>query len=253
MTSSSASRKAKIQAATPQGRAGGNGANRAVVAAVVVVVVIAAVVTAVVLGSQDKKQATTAGGSSLPKGASAMGAGILVNPQAPSTVPTLDLYEDFQCPICAEFEHRFGADIVSLADKNQVRLVVHTLSFLDDNLRNDSSIRAANGAACAADQGKFLPYHSANFGGQPLKEGAGYTDADLRSFAEKAGITGAALQTWQQCYDTKAHNQYVVSVQTQSEKDGVNGTPTLKLDGKTLDLQGFTAETLAAPRKAATK
>jgi protein-disulfide isomerase len=253
MTSSSASRKAKIEAATPKGRVGGNGANRAVVAVVVVVVVIAAVVTAVVLGRSDKQQATTAGGSSLPKGASAMGAGILVNPGAPTTVPTLDLYEDFQCPICAEFEHRFGADIVSLAEKNQVRLVVHTLSFLDDNLRNDSSNRAANGAACAADQGKFVPYHSANFGGQPLKEGAGYTDADLKSFAQKAGITGGALQAWQQCYDTKAHNQYVVSVQTQSEKDGVNGTPTLKLDGKTLDLNGFTAESLAAQVKAATK
>ena len=253
MTSSSASRKAKIEAATPKGRAGGNGANRVVVAAVVVVVVIAAVVAAVVLGQSDKQQATKAGGSSLPKGASAMGAGILVNPDAPSTVPTLDLYEDFQCPICAEFEHRFGADIEALAEKNQVRLVVHTLSFLDDNLRNDSSNRAANGAACAADQGKLLPYHSANFGGQPLREGAGYTDANLTSFAEKAGITGADLKTWQQCYDARTHNQYVESVQTQSEKDGVNGTPTLTLDGKTLDLKGFTAESLAAQVKAATK
>ncbi|WP_406831047.1 thioredoxin domain-containing protein [Pedococcus sp. KACC 23699] len=252
MTSSSASRKAKIQAATPKSQQR-KGANPLVVATVVVVIVLAAVVGAVILGSQDKKAATTAGGSALPKGASAMGAGILVNPSAPANVPTLDLYEDFQCPICAEFEHRFGADITALADKGQVKLVYHTLSFLDDNLHNDSSNRAANAAACAADQDKFIPYHAANFGGQPLKEGAGYTDAALRSFAQKAGITGAGLTTWDTCYSSRAHNQYVVSVQTQSEKDGVNGTPTLKLNGKTLDLAGFTSESLAAAVKAATK
>ena len=51
------------------------------------------------------------------------------------------------CPICAEFEHRFGEGITALAEKNQVKLVFHTLSFLDDNLRNDSSNRAANAAA----------------------------------------------------------------------------------------------------------
>ncbi|GAB3081082.1 DsbA family protein [Pedococcus soli] len=252
MTSSSASRKAKIQAATPKSQQR-KGANPVVVATVVVVVIVAAVVTAVILGSRDREAATTAGGSSLPKGASAMGTGIVVNPGAPANVPTLDLYEDFQCPICAEFEHRFGEGITALAEKNQVKLVFHTLSFLDDNLRNDSSNRAANAAACAADQGKFLEYHTATFGGQPLKEGAGFTDAALKSFAEKVGITGAGLTTWQQCYDGRAHNQYVESVQTQSEKDGVHGTPTLKLNGKDISLNGFTNESLDAAVKAATK
>ena len=252
MTSSSASRKAKIAAATPKSQQR-KGANPVVVATVVVVVIVAAVVTAVILGSQDKKAATTAGGSSIPKGATAMGSGIVVNPDAPAGVPTLDVYEDFQCPICAEFEHRFGADIEALAEKGQVKLVFHTLSFLDANLRNDSSNRAANAASCAADQDKFLEYHSAAFGAQPLKEGAGFTDAALKAAAEKVGITGAALTTWEKCYTDRAHNQYVESVQTQSEKDGVNGTPTLKLNGKAVTLEGFTAESLAAAVKAATK
>ena len=252
MTSSSASRKAKIAAATPKSQQR-KGASPVVVATVVVVLIVAAVVTAAILGSQDKKEATTAGGSSIPKGASSMSAGIVVNPDAPAGVPTLDVYEDFQCPICAEFEHRFGEGIEALAEKGQVKLVFHTLSFLDDKLGNDSSNRAANAAACAADQGKFLEYHSATFGAQPLREGAGYTDAALKSVAEKAGITGAGLTTWEKCYNDRSHNQYVESVQTQSEKDGINGTPTLRLDGKALDLAGFTNESLAAAVKAATK
>jgi protein-disulfide isomerase len=42
-------------------------------------------------------------------------------------------------------------------------------------------------------------------------------------------------------------------VQTQSEKDGVNGTPTIKLNGKVVDLTGLTQASLAAQVKAATK
>lgn len=251
MTSNSASRKAKIQAATPKSQQR-KGVNPVVLATVVVVVILAAVVTAVILGNQNKQAASTAGGSSIPQGAAAMGAGIVVNPDAPANVPTLDLYEDFQCPVCGAFEQQFGADITSLAEQGKVKLVVHTLSFLDANLRNDSSNRAANAAACAADEDAFLKYHAAAFAGQPQKEGDGFTDAALKSFAEQAGLTGAGLAAWEQCYNDRAHNQYVESVQTQSEKDGVNGTPTLKLDGKTLDLQGFTSASLAAAVKAAT-
>ena len=56
--------------------------------------------------------------------------------------------------------------------------------------------------------------------GQPEQEGTGYTDAQLKQFAEQAGVTGAGLTAWQKCYDARDHNQYVESVQTQSEKDG---------------------------------
>lgn len=263
MTSSSASRKAKIQAAAPQGpirsgskgggKGGGQGANRIVVATVVVVVVLAAVITAVILGSQDKQAATTAGGSTLPKNVAAMGAGIVVNPGAPANVPTVDLYEDFQCPICARFEEIFGLQLVDMVKANQIKLVAHPLSFLDDNLRNDSSNRAANAAACASDADKFLQYHAATFQGQPAKEGAGYSDAQLKQFAVQAGLSSTALTSWDQCYTAKSHNQWVESVQTQSEKDGVNGTPTVKLNGKAVELTGLTRDKLAAEVKAATQ
>ena len=248
--SSAADRKSKIQAAAPRR---GGGANRIVVATVVVLVVLAAVVTAVVLGSSGTNQAATAGGAAIPKNAAGMGAGIVVNPGAPATAPTLDLYEDFQCPICGRFEQLFGAQITQLAAQNRVRLVIHTLSFLDDNLRNDSSNRAANAAACAADDGKFLEYHAAVFAGQPAKEGDGYTDAQLATFARTAGITGPALQTWQTCYSSRTHNQYVHSVQTQSDKDGITGTPTIKINGKAVQLATLSPQSLDATVQANTK
>lgn len=235
--SNAASRRSKIEAASPRG----GGPNRVVVATVVVVLVLAAVVTAVILGARGKGQADSAGGSALPKNVAAMGAGIVVNPGAPSTVPTMDLYEDFQCPVCGRFEQLYGPQVTQLAAQNRVKLVVHMLSFLDDKLRNNSSNRAANAAACAADAGRFFPFHAAVFAGQPTQEGAGYTDAQLAGFAQTAGITGPALQTWQSCYSAKRHNQYVASVQDQADRDHVNGTPTIRLNGKDVPLSSLTS------------
>jgi protein-disulfide isomerase len=254
MTSGSSSRKAKAQAAAPR-----QGGNKAVIGAVVAVLVVVAVVVAVALGARGSGSATPAASSSgasasaLPVGATGPGGGIVVNPgKAKQGAPTLDLYEDFQCPICGQLEKLFGAQIRSLAAAGDITLVTHTMSFLDDTLKNDSSLRAASAATCAADAGRFGPYHDAVYAGQPAKEGQGYTDAQLEGFARTAGITGSALSTWQQCVKSGQHTAYVKAVQTQSEKDGVFGTPTLKLNGKVLDLQKLTPEYLTAQVKAAT-
>ena len=251
MTSGSTSRKDKARAAAPR-----HGANRAVIGAVVAVLVIVGVVVAILLGTGGTAApggtaATTS--SALPAGATGPGGGIVVNPgKARAGAPTLDLYEDFQCPICGQLEKLFGAQIRAMAVAGDVKLVTHTMSFLDDNLKNDSSLRAASAAACAADAGRFGQYHDAVFAGQPAKEGQGYTDAQLQTFATQAGITGSALTTWQQCVKSGQHTAYVQAVQTQSEKDGVFGTPTLKLNGTVLDLQKLTPDYLTAQVKAAT-
>jgi protein-disulfide isomerase len=239
----------KIAKATPKG-----GPNPVVIGAIIAVVVIVAVVVAIVIGNNSKPgAATAASGSSVPVGVvGGTGGGIVANaPQAKPNAPTLDLYEDFQCSNCGNLEKAMGAQIRTLAQAGQIKLVVHVLSFLDTNLKNDSSTRAANAAACAADAGKFLPYHAAVFAGQPA-EGVGYTDAQLTAFAKTAGITGTALTTWQQCTTSHQHAQYVTDVQTAGEKAGVNSTPTVKLNGKDITQTLTSPAALLAAVKSAT-
>jgi len=237
----------KLAAVTPK-----KGPNPVIIGAVVAAVVILAVVVAIVLGRPDSSGTA---GSSTPVGVTGgKGGGIFVNSAtAKSNAPTLDVYEDFQCPGCAQLEAKVGAELTSLAKAGAVKLVVHTLSFLDDNLRNDSSSRAANAAACAADAGKFLEYHGAVFAAQPAEEGLGYTDAQLTEFAKSAGITGAALTTWQKCSDSGQHDQYVTDVQDASSRAKINNTPTYKLNGQDVTKTVQTPEALAAAVKAATK
>ena len=244
----------KLAVAAPRGP------NRAVVGAVIAAVVIVGVVVAILIGNNSRPVYGTdqAGGSvssAQPAGViGGNGGGIVANAAtAKSNAPTLDLYEDFQCPACGHLEKVMGTEITSMAKVGDIKLVVHMLSFLDNNLKNDSSTRSANAAACAADAGTFLPYHAAVFAGQPAHEGDGYTDARLTQFATTVGITGDALTTWQRCTSSGQHAQYVTDVQTGAEKAGVFGTPTVKLNGQDITKTLSTPDALVAAVKAATR
>jgi protein-disulfide isomerase len=218
----------KIAKATPK-----SGPNVVLIGGVVAVVLILAVVIAIVIGNNSKSGAS-ASGNAVPAGVvGGTGGGILVDPAAANAkVPTVDVYVDFQCSNCGGFEKAVGPTLATMAKAAQIKYVVHMMSFLDINLRNDSSKRSANAAACAADTGKFGEYHSAVFAGQPLTEGAGYTDAQLTEFAKTAGITGPAFTKWQTCTSSGQHDLYVSDVATTSGKAGVNSTPTVRLNGK---------------------
>ncbi|WP_377642849.1 DsbA family protein [Oryzobacter terrae] len=246
----STDRQAKIRAASTNA---GGGANRIVVGAVVLVVAIIAVVGGVIWSQRSADDAPT-GGTALPKGVAAMGEGYraFADVTARPGAPTVDVYEDFQCPACKQFEELTGATVTGLAKEGRIVLVYHVKNFLDDNLRNDSSTRAGNAAFCAADAGRFQEFHDQVFPGQPATEGAGFTDAQLSGFAQAAGITGDALATWQDCVEGGRYDAYVDSVEKQSFADGVRGTPTVRIDGKDQELgaiaspEGFTAAVEAA-------
>jgi protein-disulfide isomerase len=229
------SRQAKIQAAqTSQG----SGANKIVVATVVLVVAIIATVGGVIWMQQSQVDEVTGGGNALPTGVSELGQGYPgfqdVTPAA--NAPVVDLYLDYQCPACASFESILGSTFSSLAEEGKIKLVYHVKNFLDDNLQNDSSTRAGNAAFCASDAGTFQAFHDQVFPNQPAVEGDGFTDAQLKGFAETSGITGAALTTWQACYDAGKYVDYVNSVEAASFEDGVRGTPTVRIDGEDVEL-----------------
>jgi protein-disulfide isomerase len=239
----------KLAAAAPK-----QGPNAAIIGAVMAVVIIVGVVVFIAV-QQFSKTSSGSGGSGQPAGvAGGQGSGIVANAApAKSNAPTLDLYEDFQCPGCGNLEKTVGAQLTSLAKAGDIKLVVHTLSFLDRNLGNDSSARSANAAACASDAGKFMEYHNAVFAAQPAQEGDGYTDAQLTEFATTSGITGAAMTTWQKCTSSGQYDKYVASVQEASTTAKIDSTPTVKLDGTDITKSLTTPEALVAAVKAATK
>ncbi|HYN30507.1 MAG TPA: thioredoxin domain-containing protein [Dermatophilaceae bacterium] len=243
-------RQAKIQAASKNT---GRGANTIVVAAVVVIVAIVAVVGGVIW--MDRSGGDAAAGDAVPAG-TAMGEGFRAYSDAPAKAgaPTVDIFEDFQCPACAQFEQVLGPTVKDLATSGAITLRYHVKTFLDDNLGNDASTRAGNGAFCAAREGKFQEFHDLVYANQPAQEGQGWTDAGLKGFAEQAGITGDALTQWETCTKDGSYTTYLQSVEEASFKAGVRGTPTVKINGTEVELKDIgTPELFTAAVQNATK
>lgn len=146
-------------------------------------------------------------------------------------VPVVHIYEDFQCPWCGLLEQTSGEAFTKAAQAGEIQLTYTLMSFLDGNLRNDSSIRAANAAMCADDQGAFVPYHAKLYAEQP-EEGAGWTDQQLIDTADQVGVDD--IEAFTGCLDDETHFDYVRDMQTRSNQEGVTGSPRVFIDGEEL-------------------
>jgi len=246
MAASKNDRQAKIAAAAPRS----SGANNRLIAILVGVVVVAAVVVAVILGTRSNEAPTPAGPGTggttaavkLPKGATDVKSGVVANPGvAKAGAPTLKVFEDFQCPACKSVENVLGPTIREMATKGDITLVYYVKTFLDDNLRNDSSKKAGLAALCAADQGKLMEMHDALYKAQPANEGDGYSDAAINGAAAEAGLTGAALTDWQKCLADKPYLPYLAAVEDVTAREfKIASTPSFYVNNKIIDMKTVT-------------
>ncbi|CAB4667254.1 MAG: thioredoxin domain-containing protein [Actinobacteria bacterium] len=139
-------------------------------------------------------------------------------------VPTVDLWEDFQCPICGEFETLNGAYMQSLISQKKAKVVFHLLSFL-----GPESIQAANAAACAADEDKFLAFHAYLYAHQSKTENSGlWSAAGLLEAGKGAGLTSQAFTS---CVKDSKYGDWVNNVAADGGAKNVNQTPTVFVNG----------------------
>ena len=212
-------------------------------AAVVAVALIVALV-AWSLQRRNQAQATTAASApasamsaAVPPDASKDGLGIVADAgKAAANAPTLVEYQDYQCSACKIYNEFYGPAIRQLAQEGKIVFEVRTLTFLDTGLKNDSSKRAANAAACADLVGHYQQYYDAIYDNSPA-EGTNFTENQLRvEWAAKAGITGQQLTTFQNCYDSRAMSGFVAQVDNGGLRANIAGTPTFLANGKEFDL-----------------
>ena len=240
-------RQAKIDAAA---KASSTGPNKILIATVVALVAIIAVVAGVIIADQSTKADESTGGNAVPAAAGEMGAGFVANDavELEPGAPTLDIYEDFRCPACHRAYAVFHPTVAEHAEQGKIKLVYHFKTVIDSQTRTDESLKAASAAMCAADAGKFTEYHEVildgivgNGGQQPE-----WTPETFTSAAEQAGITGPELETFDQCVADGSYDRYIRSVDEQSARDGVTGTPLYRLNGEDVDFaQVNTPELLA--------
>jgi len=156
------------------------------------------------------------------------GYGIVFNGEL-TGVPVLDIYEDFQCPVCAQFEGLQGDYIESLISAKKATVVYHTLSFL-----GPESVNAANAAACSADESKFLAYHRALYANQPAENTGVWSNDVLAVLGQAAGIESKKFAS---CVNNMDYSGWVNNVAAEGAKANVNSTPTVFINGKEIDRQ----------------
>ncbi len=167
---------------------------------------------------------------------------------------TVDLYEDFQCPNCLDLEKAIGTTLDADVRANRAQVHFHTIAILDASSNNDYSTRAANAALCASDVSveSFVAYHNTLYGSidgkqvQPAEGAGGRSNTQLASYAQHIGIKGGKLTTFDRCVQEQTHKALVEALTEDASKDGINSTPTLKVNGKKID------NTLAAYQAAVT-
>ncbi|GAA2292421.1 DsbA family protein [Nonomuraea roseoviolacea subsp. roseoviolacea] len=150
------------------------------------------------------------------------------------TQPTLEIYEDFQCPMCKRFEERVGDKVKSLAAEGKVRVVYRPFQlFKAPDFQEpvpSVSRRGANAAMCApADH--WPSYAKTLFAYQPEEGKEGFADKELLNWARDLGFYTPAFESCvtgaQKAGDVDKSTQYAAA-------QNVTGTPTLKVNGQPL-------------------
>ncbi len=160
---------------------------------------------------------------------------------------TVDVYLDYTCTYCSQFERINGADLRTLAGEGTATVVIHPVSILDRSGDfTGYSGQAANAAATVADQAPshFLDFSERLFtlyddavqaavdaGASAVTEP---TVADIREAAVAVGVPPEVADR----FADRTFGAWVAATTRQFGRNGFTGTPTILIDGE--DYRGWT-------------
>jgi protein-disulfide isomerase len=206
---------------------------------VVAVLIIAGLTGWAVIAGQDHGKVTT------PSAAVDSGTAFKVG----TGTVTIDVYEDFMCPICHEFENQSGATIKQLVAAGKVTVRYHPVAILDrESNGTEYSTRAAGAAAAAAEGGKFVEYHDVLYQNQPSEGSDGLSNAKLIDLGKPVGLTS---QAFADAVNNKTYTAWAGKVTDTFSARGYTGTPTVVVAGKQLTGVPSPAQLTEAVNKAA--
>ncbi|MFE7131498.1 DsbA family protein [Streptomyces sp. NPDC057638] len=160
----------------------------------------------------------------------------------PEAKKTLELYEDARCPSCARFEQGVGETLKQdvAAGKYKVKFVGAT--FLDNGDQGEGSKNAlsAMGAALDVSPDAFMQFKAALYSKefQPTE----HKDVFAKdSYLLKIADTVPALKgnaEFKKNVEKGTFDAWAMKMSDTFSKSGVEGTPTLRMDGKKVTVTG---------------
>ncbi|MEU1723513.1 thioredoxin domain-containing protein [Nonomuraea sp. NPDC005692] len=157
--------------------------------------------------------------------------GSMVLADRSSDALVLDVYEDFDCPICKEMHSKVDGTIQKLAREGRLKVVFHAVTIFQDEPMRSNSIRAAAAARCMPED-NWLAFRDELYAMQPAPHGSasGFTVPELVAAARKVGASVDECVTSQ---------SYAKTHLGETAKIRIQGTPTVLLDGQQLGNEVF--------------
>jgi len=165
-------------------------------------------------------------------------------------VPAINIFVDYSCPACAQFESIYGELLRTWAESGTATVEYHILSFRDAQTAGTRyATRAANSAACVAEfaPDQFFTYNDLLLRSQPLPPTSyELTDEQLLQLVATAGADN--IDQIEACVAEETFSNWVSQATARAMSTGplpvrnseiplVVGTPTVLVDGKQYDPQ----------------
>lgn len=140
---------------------------------------------------------------------------------------TIDIYSDFQCPVCRRAELVLRQLAPKYIDTGKAKVVYHNFAFI-----GQESVWAAQAAECANEQGKFWEYASYVFDHQTGENVGAFSRENLKRFAAELGLdTG----TFNACLDSGKHAELIQKELNEGRALGIRATPSFFINGQFIE------------------
>lgn len=137
----------------------------------------------------------------------------------------IQLYEDFQCPACAQFARETLPELVERhVEPGEAKLVSETMAFLGPD-----SVATARAALAAGEQDRYWQYAFLLFENQGAENSGYATDEFLTNLAEET--EGLDVEEWRAARDDASVEDELAAVQERANSAGVEATPTIVVSG----------------------
>ncbi|MBX3195432.1 MAG: thioredoxin domain-containing protein [Microbacteriaceae bacterium] len=152
-------------------------------------------------------------------------------PSNPPSVVDIQLYVDYLCAACGQFEESNGAQLRSWAMTGAATVEIHPIAMLTNKSQGTQySQRAAAVAACVADLSPdhFLDFHQALLTRQPEEGSEGLTDQEMLDRAEAAGVS--AMGQIRRCVSENRFRSWVKAATARALEGPIPGASIENID-----------------------
>jgi protein-disulfide isomerase len=153
---------------------------------------------------------------------------------------TLKVYEDLRCPYCAQYEQTSGDTIAKDVKAGTFNISYTMGAFLDKSLgqgQGSKNALSALGAALNVSTDAFVEYHKLLYSKAIHPEettDAFGNDTNLIKYAQRVPAL-KDNKAFQKDVKDGTYDKWALTMNEQFNADGIQGTPTVKLDGTAID------------------